>query len=166
MALPPKRHEALPQRGLLPGTPIVATGVLDADRLVASQHDDGGDPLGPTRGDDHGQARQAAGFEAQPFQSDGDQRHATCPAGKVSTGWTPARETRGSAGIEGTTSRGRRSTRLRRPRSRGLARVHLGHLLTAAGLTVRRLGDWFLETSRANTRITPVARLMAASAAA
>jgi transposase len=70
------------------------------------------------------------------------------------------------AGIEGTLSRGIRSTRLRRTRYRGLTRVHLGHLLTAVGLNVLRLGEWFLETSRAKTRITPFARLMADGAAA
>jgi transposase len=48
----------------------------------------------------------------------------------------------------------------------GLARVHLGHLLTAVGLNVQRLGEWFLETSRAKTRIAPFARLMADGAAA
>jgi hypothetical protein len=65
------------------------------------------------------------------------------------------------AGIEGTISRGIRVTRLRRTRYLGLARVHLAHLLTAVGLNVLRLGEWFLETARAKTRITPFARLMA-----
>jgi hypothetical protein len=44
--------------------------------------------------------------------------------------------------------------------------VHLGHILTAVGRNVLRLGAWFLETARAKTRITPVARLMAAPPAA
>jgi transposase len=228
-AATPKIHEALQQRGLLPGTHIVDTGFLDADLLVDSQHDYGVDLLGPTRLDYPWQAREAAGFDAQHFQIDWDQQHATCPAGKVSTGWTPAGDNRGNAvikvkfstkecrrcdhlaqcvrskkryprrtltirpqpqyqalqaarqreataafqaayarraGIEGTISRGIRSTRLRRTRYRGLARVHLGHLLTAAGLNVLRLGEWFLETARAKTRITPFTRLMADSAAA
>jgi hypothetical protein len=47
-----------------------------------------------------------------------------------------------------------------------LARVHLGHILTAVGLNVLRLGEWFLETAPAKTRITPFARLMAAPPAA
>jgi transposase len=67
--------------------------------------------------------------------------------------------------MEGTISRGIRSTRLRRTRYLGLPRVRLGHLLTAAGLNVLRLGEWFLETARATTRITPFARLMADGAA-
>jgi hypothetical protein len=34
------------------------------------------------------------------------------------------------------------------------------------GLNVLRLSEWFLETARAKTRITPFTRLMADSAAA
>jgi transposase len=70
------------------------------------------------------------------------------------------------AGIEGTISRGIRSTRLRRTRYRGLARVHLGHIVTAAGLNLLRLGEWFLEIARAKTRFTPFAWLMADAPAA
>jgi hypothetical protein len=40
------------------------------------------------------------------------------------------------AGIEGMISRGTRSARLRRIRYIGLARVHLGHILTVAGLNM------------------------------
>jgi hypothetical protein len=70
------------------------------------------------------------------------------------------------AGIEGTISRGTRSARLRRTRYLSLARVHLSHILTAAGLNMLRLGEWCLETARAKTRITPFARLMATGVAA
>jgi transposase len=70
------------------------------------------------------------------------------------------------AGIEGTISRETRSLRLRRTRYIGLRRVHLGHILAAVGLNVLRLGEWFLETSRAKTRLTPFARLMADGTAA
>jgi transposase len=225
----PKIHDALQQRGLLPGTHIVDTGFLDADRLVESQDRYGVDLLGPTRRDYHWQAREGTGFAAEHFQIHWDQQHATCPAGKTSISWTPAVDNRDNpvikikfsskdcrrcdqvaqcvrsqkryrrrtltirpkpqyqalqaarqreatdafqaeydrrAGIEGTLSRGIRSTRLRRTRYRGLRRVCLGHILTAVGLNVLRLGEWFLETSRAKTRITPFARLMADSAAA
>jgi transposase len=65
------------------------------------------------------------------------------------------------AGIEGTISRGTRCTRLRRTRYIGLARVHLGHILTAVGLNMLRLGEWWLGTAPAKTRITPFARVMA-----
>ena len=70
------------------------------------------------------------------------------------------------AGIEGTISREVRAARLRRTRYIGLARVHLGHILTAAGLNLLRLGEWFLEAARAKTRVTPFARLMVEAPAA
>jgi Transposase DDE domain len=195
-AATPEIHAALEQRGLLPGPHRVDTGFLDADLLVESQEYYGVNLLGPMRLDYHWQAREGAGFDVQHFQIDWDQHHATCPAGKTSTGWTPAVDNRGNAvikvkfsttdcrrcdhvaqcirskklyprrtltirpqkqyqalqaawqresteafqaeyarraGIEGTISRGTRSTRLRRTRYIGLARVHLGHILTAVG---------------------------------
>jgi transposase len=228
-AATPRIHAALQQRGVLPGTHIMDTGFLDAELLVESLEHYGVDLLGPTRLDDHGQARQRAGFDAQHFQIDWAQQHATCPAGKTSIGWTPAVDNRGNAvikvkfsskdcrpcptlapcvrsmkryprrtltfrpqppyqalqaarpreatdafqaeyarraGIEGTISRGTRSTRLRRTRYIGLIRVHLGHILTAVGLNMLRLGEWFLETARANTRLTLFARLMTDTPAA
>jgi transposase len=69
------------------------------------------------------------------------------------------------AGIEGTISRGIRATRLRQTRYRGLDRVRLAHILTRLGLNALRLGEWFLETERSKTRITPFARVMRAAAA-
>jgi transposase len=227
-AATPKIHAALQQRDLLPGTHIVDTGFLDADLFVKSRDDYGVDLLGPTRLDYHWQARAGAGFDAQHFQIDWDQQHATCPAAKTSISWTPAVDNRGNAvikvkfsskdcrrcdhvvqcvrstkryprrtltvrpqpqyralqvarqreatdafqaeyarraGIEGTISREVRAARLRRTRYIGLARVHMGHILTAVGLNVLRLGEWFLQTARAQTRLTPFARLMADVAA-
>jgi transposase len=68
------------------------------------------------------------------------------------------------AGIEGTISRGVRTCRLRRTRYIGQARTHLGHVLTAVGLNVLRLGEWFAGIRRAKTRCSPFSRLMAAAA--
>jgi transposase len=99
-AATPKIHAALQQRDLLPGTHIVDTGFLDADLLVRSQERYGVDLLGPTRLDDHWQARAGAGFDAQHFQIDWAQQHAICPAGKTSISWTPAMDNRGNAVIK------------------------------------------------------------------
>ncbi len=52
------------------------------------------------------------------------------------------------AGIEGTLSRGIRTCAMRRTRYTGLARVHLGHVLTAVALNFLRLGKWFAEGTR------------------
>jgi transposase len=65
---PPKIHAALQQRGLLPAPPIVDTGFLDAARLVERQDHDGIYGRGPTRLDDHWQARAGTGCDAQHCQ--------------------------------------------------------------------------------------------------
>jgi transposase len=98
-AAPPQIHAALQQRGLLPGTPSVDTGFLDADLLVKRRDDDGVDLLGPTRLDEHWHAREGAGFDVQPCQIEGDQPQARCPAGKTRISWTPAVDHRGHAVI-------------------------------------------------------------------
>jgi transposase len=70
--------------------------------------------LGPTCLDDPWQARAGAGFEAQHFLIDWEQECTTCPAGKTSTGWTPAVHNRGNAVIKVkfSTKDGRRCDRL------------------------------------------------------
>jgi transposase len=65
------------------------------------------------------------------------------------------------AGIEGTLSRGIRTCEMRRTRYIGLARVHLGHILTAVALNFLRLGEWFADVPRAKTRTSPFTLLMA-----
>ncbi len=64
------------------------------------------------------------------------------------------------AGIEGTLSRGIRTCDLRRTRYTGLARVHLGHVLTAVALNFLRLGEWFADVPRTKTRRSPFTLLM------
>ena len=73
------------------------------------------------------------------------------------------REYHRRAGIEGTISRGTRTTRLRQTRYIGLARVQLGHILTGLGINALRLGEWWLEQKRPKTRVTPFMRVMAAA---
>jgi transposase len=64
------------------------------------------------------------------------------------------------AGIEGTISQGVRRCGLRRSRYVGLAKTHLGHLLTAAALNFVRVADWLAGTPRARTRRSRFAVLM------
>jgi transposase len=70
------------------------------------------------------------------------------------------------AGVEGTLSRGVRTCRLRRTRYVGQARVHLGHVLTAAGLNFLRLAEWFADIPPPKTRRSPFARFMTHAQAA
>ena len=65
------------------------------------------------------------------------------------------------AGIEATISQGVRVLRLRRSRYVGLARAHLSHVLTAAGLNFLRAADWLADIPRAGTRQSPFTTLMA-----
>jgi len=86
----PRVHAALKERDLLPHTHVVDTGFLDADLLVASRREYDVDLLGPTRLDDHWQARERTGLAAADFRIDWDKREAVCPAGHTSLRWTPA----------------------------------------------------------------------------
>ncbi len=62
------------------------------------------------------------------------------------------------AGIEGTLSQALRIADLRRSRYLGLAKTHLQHVLSAAGLNVRRLWDWWMEKPHAETRTSSFLR--------
>jgi DDE family transposase len=89
-AATPHIHQGLARQGLLPTTPIVETGYLDAELLVTSQREYSVERLGPMRADGQWQAQAAQGFEASHFQIDGEPQRATCPGGYTSISWTPA----------------------------------------------------------------------------
>jgi transposase len=63
------------------------------------------------------------------------------------------------AGIEGTLSQGVRVCGLRAARYRGLAKTHLQHVATAAGLDLLRLGAWWQQVPPARTRRSRFAAL-------
>lgn len=69
------------------------------------------------------------------------------------------------AGIEGTISQGLRVCDLRQARYVGLPKVRLQHVLTAAGLNLRRLDAWWEERPQAQTRVAPFVKLARAAAA-
>jgi len=75
-----------------------------------------------------------------------------------------AREYARRAGIEGTLSRGVRTCGMRRSRYVGLAKVHLGNVLTALAVNVLRLGEWLSEAPQRKPRQSPFSKLIAASA--
>jgi transposase len=88
-----------------------------------------------------------------------EQHHALQTARQLQQ--TPAFKARyqGRAGIEGTLSQGLRIADMRRSRYVGLAKTHLQHVLIAAGLNLRRLGDWLADKPHARTRTAPFVRL-------
>jgi transposase len=78
-AATPHLHQALERQGLLPTTPLVDTGDLDAERFVTSQREDRVDLLGPLRADGQWQVQAAQGFDARQFQIAWEPQRATCP---------------------------------------------------------------------------------------
>jgi transposase len=66
------------------------------------------------------------------------------------------------AGIEGCLAQALRLTGLRRARYVGLAKTHLQHVASAAGINVERLDAWFRDVPLAETRVSRFAALKAA----
>ncbi len=91
----PSIHEALATHDLLPEQHIVDTGYVDAEELLRSRQHYGVDLFGPSREDYHWQARTASGFEASQFAIEWQKECATCPAGKISSSWSPVKDRRG-----------------------------------------------------------------------
>lgn len=86
----PQIHAAREERELLPSLHIVDTGFLDAKLLVDSAVHYQVDVVGPTRADEHWQARAGEGFDAQHVHIDWHNEQATCPEVRTSIRWTPA----------------------------------------------------------------------------
>lgn len=63
------------------------------------------------------------------------------------------------AGIEGTIHQAVAVSGMRRTRFRGLAKTHLGHVLTATGINLIRLDAWWNDTPLAPTRRSRLAAL-------
>lgn len=90
-------HAELQEKDLLPADHLVDTAYLDAELLVTSQETYEVNLVGPTRIDTGWQARQAeGGFAAENFAVDWERKQATCPGGKTSQFWLPAKDTRGN----------------------------------------------------------------------
>ena len=70
------------------------TGYVDAKVLVESQRDDALEWIGPTRANDHWQARDKTGFAASQFLIDWQAEQAVCPEGHIRSSWTPAVDNR------------------------------------------------------------------------
>ena len=67
------------------------------------------------------------------------------------------------AGIEGTRSQGIRAYGLRRTKYVGRAKTHLHHILIAVAMNMVRAVAWIWEHPRRTTRLSPFARLLAAT---
>jgi hypothetical protein len=85
-------HESLARRGLLPDEHLLDSGYPSADLLVESADRFGVALLTPMLADVSTQARAGAGYDAARFKVDFDTVTVTCPQGKTSSTWSPARQ--------------------------------------------------------------------------
>lgn len=83
-------HASLAEHKLLPNKHVADTGYVNSTLFVSSQTSYGIELIGPTRGDNHWQAKDGEGFAARDFRIDWEQQQAICPMGKPSNSWTPA----------------------------------------------------------------------------
>lgn len=89
-------HQALANKGLLPGEHLVDTAYVDGGHLVSSQTNYQVDLVGPVPPDNSWQARAQQGFAVACFGIDWIRQQVTCPAGQVSRSWQPERDQRGN----------------------------------------------------------------------
>lgn len=82
-------HASLAEHELLPDKHIADTGFVNSKLFVESTEKYGIRLIGPTRSDNHWQAKEGTGYSAQHFVIDWEQQHAICPQGQISSSWTP-----------------------------------------------------------------------------
>jgi transposase len=85
-------HESLARRRLLPDEHLLDSGYPSADLLVQSADRFGIALLTPMLADVSAQARAGDGYDAARFEVDFDTSTVTCPQGRTSSMWSPARQ--------------------------------------------------------------------------
>jgi transposase len=93
-------HAALQAQGLLPSQHLVDAGYPSADLLVTSREQYGIDLLGPMRPDVSWQNQDSQAFDITRFQIDWERQVVTCPMGKISRCWWPAKGPRGKPTLQ------------------------------------------------------------------
>jgi hypothetical protein len=83
-------HASLAKHNLLPNKHVADTGYVNSTLFVSSRTTYGVELIGPTRGDNHWQAKHGEGFAARDFTIDWEHQQAMCPMGHTSNSWTPA----------------------------------------------------------------------------
>jgi transposase len=80
-------HDALADKGKLPGEHFVDGGYVDAELLLSSQSDYQVELVGPVKNDRHWQAKERKGYAMENFDIDWDAKTATCPQGHTTHDW-------------------------------------------------------------------------------
>ena len=93
-------HESLQEKGLLPDDHLLDGAYLSGDNLVNSQNDYHVNLLGPVREDKSWQALDENAFDRTQFEIDWLAQLVTCPRGKQSRFWQPAKGRRGRDTIQ------------------------------------------------------------------
>jgi len=83
----PQVQAALAERDLLPAEHLVDAGYVSANTLVSSGAEQI-DLIGPARGEGGWQTQVEGGLSARQFAIDWEAKQVTCPAKKVSSGWS------------------------------------------------------------------------------
>ena len=131
-------HDTLARRGLRPGEHAADSGYASAELLLAARAR-GITLLAPLLPDPSPQAR-SGGYTADMFTIDWEAKQVTCPEGKVSSSWTPARS-KGTniilarfakATCEPCPARARCTTAVRSGRQLGFRHRQIHEALTAA----------------------------------
>ena len=80
-------HQALADKGLLPGEHLADAAYIDAKLLVKVREEHAVELIGPPRRDASWQARTDGAFTAEAFDIDWDRRRVRCPQGHASNSW-------------------------------------------------------------------------------
>jgi transposase len=98
-------HARLAAKDLLPAEHFVDSAYVDAALLVSSRRDHGISLQGPVRSVSTWQGRMGQGYDLPHFVIDWEGQQVTCPQGKLSVTWRPARGDDGSPRINARFSR-------------------------------------------------------------
>jgi Transposase DDE domain len=85
----PTIHHDLTRRDLLPGTHVLDSGDVDAQRLVTAQTPRQIDVVGPAFGSYSRPRLAGQGYDLQAFVMDWEAHRARCPQGQTRVRWTP-----------------------------------------------------------------------------
>ena len=84
-------HDQLARRNLTPAEHLVDSGYPSAQIIVTAARQHGITMISPLLTNNSAQARTGHGYDKAAFTFNFDTRHGTCPQGKTSSSWTPAR---------------------------------------------------------------------------
>ena len=92
-------HQALLDKGLVPGEHLVEAAYIDAELLVRSRQELAIDLVGPPRPNPTWQGKIEGGYTIDRFEVDWDEQRVRCPEGKLSSAWSRQTDQAGTSSI-------------------------------------------------------------------